>query len=208
MMQNNEPEVQDRLQVLKHKEETTYRCVDYMKLDEAMLKNANQPGDGKYSGRVGIVEYNELGYVPVDVHGESVARTLEFAYDDYCISEMAKALGKNQEHQQFKERALRYKNVLDGVIVSMANSEVQFCLNNYSPRYIDIKQSSLAKDFGPGLYDPMDYVEKGQVFIVDAPIDRSNRELVIKYWKEKHRIRKLTVMTMIHLSVQSLILDS
>jgi len=80
---------------------------------EAMLKNANQPGDSKYSGRVGIMEYNELGYVPSDVHGESVARTLEFAYDDYCISEMAKALGKEEAHKDFQERSLRYQNVLD-----------------------------------------------------------------------------------------------
>jgi len=80
---------------------------------EAMLKNANEPGDSKFSGRVGINEYNELGYVPADVHGESVARTLEFAYDDFCIGEMAKALGKQKEHQEFKERSNRYKNVLD-----------------------------------------------------------------------------------------------
>ncbi|MEM1134498.1 MAG: GH92 family glycosyl hydrolase [Bacteroidota bacterium] len=80
---------------------------------EAMLKNAYQKGDNGFAGRVGIEEYNELGYVPSDVHGESVARTLEFAYDDYCIAQMAKALGKNEQYDIFMERSKRYINVLD-----------------------------------------------------------------------------------------------
>lgn len=80
---------------------------------EAMLKNAYQKGDHNFAGRVGIEAYNELGYVPSDMHGESVARTLEFAYDDYAIAQMAKALGKNDQHQLFMERAGRYINVLD-----------------------------------------------------------------------------------------------
>lgn len=80
---------------------------------EAMMKNAHEKGDGRFSGRVGIEEFNELGYVPADKHGESVARTLEFAYDDYAIAQMAKALGKDEAHKTFMERSKRYLNVLD-----------------------------------------------------------------------------------------------
>lgn len=83
---------------------------------EAMLKNANEKGNRGFAGRVGIEYYNTIGYVPADVfgfYGEPVARTLEFAYDDYCISQMAKALGKDEYYDDFKKRSKRYINVLD-----------------------------------------------------------------------------------------------
>ena len=83
---------------------------------EAMLKNATEKGNRGFSGRVGIEYFNEIGYVPADVfgtYGEPVARTLEFSYDDYCIAQMAKALGKDDLHTEFMERSKRYINVLD-----------------------------------------------------------------------------------------------
>ncbi|SHJ07967.1 GH92 family glycosyl hydrolase [Pseudozobellia thermophila] len=83
---------------------------------EAMLKNANQKGDRGFSGRVGIDYFNEIGYVPAEVfgfYGEPVARTLEFSYDDYCIAQMAKALGKDDVYATYMERSKRYINVLD-----------------------------------------------------------------------------------------------
>ena len=83
---------------------------------EAMLKNATKKGNRGFSGRVGIEYFNDIGYVPADVfgtYGEPVARTLEFSYDDYCIAQMAKALGKDDFHTEFMERSKRYINVLD-----------------------------------------------------------------------------------------------
>lgn len=83
---------------------------------EAMLKNATEKGDRGFSGRVGIDYFNDIGYVPADVfgfYGESVARTLEFSYDDYCIAQMAKALGKMDHYNDFQKRSKRYINVLD-----------------------------------------------------------------------------------------------
>ncbi len=83
---------------------------------EAMLKNATEKGNRGFSGRVGIEYFNEIGYVPADVfglYGEPVARTLEFAYDDYCIAQMAKALGKEDHYADFMKRSRRYINVLD-----------------------------------------------------------------------------------------------
>ncbi|TKG89845.1 hypothetical protein EYV94_24815 [Puteibacter caeruleilacunae] len=83
---------------------------------EAMLKNATKKGDRGFSGRVGIEYFNKIGYVPADVfgfYGEPVARTLEFSYDDYCIAQMAKALGKDDYYDEFMERSKRYVNVLD-----------------------------------------------------------------------------------------------
>ena len=67
------------------------------------------------TGRLGYEYYNKLGYVPYDVKiNENVARTLEYAYDDWCIYEFGKALGKSKkELEPFRKRALNYRNVFD-----------------------------------------------------------------------------------------------
>ena len=67
------------------------------------------------TGRLGYDLYNKLGYVPYDVGiNESVARTLEYAYDDWCIYQLGKSLGKSKkELEPFRRRALNYRNVFD-----------------------------------------------------------------------------------------------
>ena len=67
------------------------------------------------TGRLGYEYYNKLGYVPYDVKiNENVARTLEYAYDDWCIYEFGKALGKSKkELEPFRKRAFNYHNVFD-----------------------------------------------------------------------------------------------
>lgn len=76
--------------------------------------NAVHP-DISSTGRLGYEYYNKLGYVPYDVKiNENVARTLEYAYDDWCIYQLGKALGKSEkELAPFKRRALNYRNVFD-----------------------------------------------------------------------------------------------
>ena len=67
------------------------------------------------TGRLGFDYYNKLGYVPYNVGiNENVARTLEYAYDDWCIYQLGKALGKGEsELRPFREHALNYQNVFD-----------------------------------------------------------------------------------------------
>lgn len=67
------------------------------------------------TGRLGWEYYNKLGYVPFDVKiNENVARTLEYAYDDWCIYQFGKSLGKSEkELAQYKKNAMNYKNVFD-----------------------------------------------------------------------------------------------
>ena len=67
------------------------------------------------SGRLGHEYYNTLGYVPYDVKiKENTARTLEYAYDDWCIYRLAKELKRPQEEiDLFAKRALNYRNVFD-----------------------------------------------------------------------------------------------
>ena len=69
----------------------------------------------KSTGRLGHEYYNELGYIPYDVGiNENVARTLEYAYDDWCIYRLGKALGKPEnEIKVYAERAMNYRNVFD-----------------------------------------------------------------------------------------------
>ena len=67
------------------------------------------------TGRLGYEYYNKLGYVPYDVKiNENAARTLEYAYDDWCIYQLGKALGKKKkEIDVFAKRAMNYKNLFD-----------------------------------------------------------------------------------------------
>ncbi len=67
------------------------------------------------TGRLGHEYYNTLGYVPYDVDiKENAARTLEYAYDDWCIYQLGKSLGKSKkELQPFAKRALNYRNIYD-----------------------------------------------------------------------------------------------
>ena len=67
------------------------------------------------TGRLGYEYYNDMGYIPCDVGiNESVARTLEYAYDDWCIYRLGQALGKPEEEiEAFKDRAMYYRNVFD-----------------------------------------------------------------------------------------------
>ena len=65
------------------------------------------------TGRLGHEYYNKLGYVPCDVGiNESAARTLEYAYDDWCIAQLGKALGKpKKEWTEFERRSENYRNL-------------------------------------------------------------------------------------------------
>jgi predicted alpha-1,2-mannosidase len=61
----------------------------------------------------GVAAYARLGWVPCDQENESVSKTLEYAFDDYCIAQMARALGKKDDYAYFMKRAGSYKNVFD-----------------------------------------------------------------------------------------------
>ncbi|MBE8723742.1 GH92 family glycosyl hydrolase [Flavobacterium hungaricum] len=97
---------------LKNKEKYQY---DIETLYQALIHGANNEGPLKAVGRFGAGYYNTLGYVPYNVLiNESAARTLEYAYDDFSIYQLAKALGKpKNEIELYKERSFNYKNLFD-----------------------------------------------------------------------------------------------
>ncbi len=90
------------------------RGYDINTLYEALKHGANDDGP-QGTGRTGVKYYNDLGYVPYDVGiNENAARTLEYAYDDYCIYQLGKALGKPEsEIDIYKQRAMNYKKLFD-----------------------------------------------------------------------------------------------
>jgi len=60
-----------------------------------------------------LPEYSKLGWVPFDKEKESVSKSLEYAYDDYCIAQAAKKLNKEADYKYFLNRALSYQNLVD-----------------------------------------------------------------------------------------------
>jgi len=88
---------------------------DAEKAYEAVKKNAMEtpPDDHPSKGRVGLEYYKEYGYIPYNKLRESVSRTLEYAYNDWCVARFAQALGKMEDYEYFIKRAVSYKNVID-----------------------------------------------------------------------------------------------
>lgn len=86
---------------------------------QAMVKTANNPN---YDC---LPDYIANGYVPFDKEKESVSKTLEYAFDDYCIAMAARKLGKTREESQFLNRALSYQTILDSVTGYMRGRDSQ-----------------------------------------------------------------------------------
>lgn len=75
-------------------------------------RNAFEVASGSDFGRKGLREYIELGYVPCEIH-ESVSRTLDYAYGDFCLSRLAEAVGACDDACQLQKRARSYRRVFD-----------------------------------------------------------------------------------------------
>jgi len=73
---------------------------------DASIKSAMQD-------QFGLDSYKTRGYIPSDEESESVSKTLEYAYDDWCIAMMANELGRQDDYEHFIKRAQYYKNIFD-----------------------------------------------------------------------------------------------
>ncbi|UCF04157.1 MAG: GH92 family glycosyl hydrolase [bacterium] len=82
------------------------RDYDVTKAFEAMKHSAEQDHHG-------LEHYKRHGFIPAEKDGESVSRTLEYAYDDWCIAQMALVLGQKDDYGRYMERAQSYKNLFD-----------------------------------------------------------------------------------------------
>ncbi|MCF8234813.1 MAG: GH92 family glycosyl hydrolase [Bacteroidales bacterium] len=82
------------------------RDFDLRRAYDAMRRSAGQD-------EFGLKAYREYGYIPADKEGESVSKTLEYAYDDWCIARIAKVLERDNEYKRYIKRAQYYKNLFD-----------------------------------------------------------------------------------------------
>lgn len=100
--------------------------VDTAELVRGLLKSANnRHPEVKSTGRYGHEYYNSLGYVPTDVGiNESAARTLEYAYNDWCIAQVLRRVGAPaKDIQLFEERARNYRKLYDARVGWMRGRE-------------------------------------------------------------------------------------
>ncbi|MCB0744380.1 MAG: GH92 family glycosyl hydrolase, partial [Ignavibacteriae bacterium] len=82
------------------------RNFDIEKAYEAMTSSAM--GDKR-----GLEYYKKMGFIPIDKSHDAVSSNLEYAYDDWCIAQMAKQLGKEEDYNYYMSRAKNYQNVFD-----------------------------------------------------------------------------------------------
>jgi predicted alpha-1,2-mannosidase len=105
------------------------------------------------AARSGLKYTNELGYIPADRVTESVPKTLEFAYDDWCIAQMAKMLKKESDYNLLMQRAENYKNVWDEKTAFMrprlADGSWLEALNGKEQEIVNADDHSYYKYFDP-----------------------------------------------------------
>lgn len=82
------------------------RNYDAVKALKAMKHSATRD-------KLGLDSYKNIGFIPVEKESESVSKTLEYAYDDWTIAQMAKAMGEQEDYKTFVERSQNYINVFD-----------------------------------------------------------------------------------------------
>lgn len=82
------------------------RNYDVEKAYQAMKTSAMQDN-------FGVKELKQYGYIPYDIYNKSVSTALEYCYDDWCIAQMAKDLGKTEDYSYFMRRSLGYKTYFD-----------------------------------------------------------------------------------------------
>ncbi len=103
-----------------------FKGFDYNLAWDAVYKDAMTPPDGDttrrwadrepntpYEARAGLTYLKELGYIPVDHTAESASSTLEDSYDDWCVAQVAKALGKTSDYEFFLKRSLNYEHLFN-----------------------------------------------------------------------------------------------
>lgn len=128
-------------------------------------------------GMEDLPDYRDLGYVPLEaVHGWT-SLTLEYAYDDWCTAQMAKALGKMDDYHYFSKRAQNYRNIWDP------------SLGYFMPKHRD---GTWIKNFSPLDHSPLDhkYYTEGTAWQYSFWVPHDVRGLIELMGKEEF-IRRL-----------------
>lgn len=144
---------------------------------EACVKTANKRS---YEG---IGAYIDKGYIPAEVSGVSVSNTLEYAYDDWAIAQLAKKLGRNDIYDTFIKRAANWRNVYDPSIGFMR------------PKMSD---GSFKKDFDVLKTDGQGFIE-GNAWNFSLYVPHAPEEMMKNMGGEKRMLRYLDSLFTMHL---------
>ena len=92
----------------------------------------------------GLNHYKKYGYIPYSLLDESVTITLEYAYDDWCVAEMAKALGKEDDYQFFLNRSKAYQHLFDSESGFMRGKSIDGTSWNepFDPKYSNHREQT------------------------------------------------------------------
>jgi predicted alpha-1,2-mannosidase len=112
---------------------------DLQKAYAAVRQNAMEtpPVGHRSEGRPGLQFYLSLGYIPYDKIKESVSQTLEYAFNDWCVAQLAKETGHTADYEMFMKRAYNYKNIFDAQsgFARPKNSEGKW-LEPFDPKFV------------------------------------------------------------------------
>ena len=101
---------------------------------EEALKAMKHSAEARWRG---LHSFRSYGYIPSDKERESVSKTLEYSYDDWCISQFAKALGKHEDYLEYKLLAENYKNLFDPTTGFMRAKANGAWYKPFDPREVD-----------------------------------------------------------------------
>ncbi len=104
---------------------------------------------------LGLKYYRENGFIPSEREGQSVSRTLEYAFDDWCIAQMAGAMGRGGDHDYYMRRSQNYKNVFDPSTRFMRARVNGGWIESFDPDEINFHYTE-ANAWHYGLYAPQD----------------------------------------------------
>ncbi len=127
------------------------RDYDAEKAFEAMKSIATEDSEALRS-------YMRYGYVRAEDDHESVSKTLEYAYDDWCIAQMAKALGKEKDYQYFEKRSHNWINVYDPTTGFMRARKNSTLIEPFSPYLVDNNYTE-ANSWQYSFYVPHEFQE-------------------------------------------------
>lgn len=136
---------------------------------QMMLTSANQNRDG-------LEAFKKNGYISISDDAESVSRTLEYAYDDWCIAQIAQKAGKDSIYKVFIERAQSYKNILDQSIGYMRPKLNEIWKKPFNPAEVDFNYTE-ANSWQYSFYVPQDIYTFIELLGGDAQFEKQLDDL-------------------------------
>ena len=133
-------------------------------------------------------------------------RMLQFEATLYGSAPIVSSQGTGDSYFFYNSDFYRFRETIDGAIVS-TESDPKLLLNPLSPRYAQLKTSSLTQHLGKRVVDPIEIESRGKAFIVDSDVDRTDKEAVLSYLRKKYELEDMMNLTMTYLSGTILLHD-